>query len=163
MPEALLKLFPTDRRRDDRNETKNDDTEMSMKETEQTTLEIVSQAYRFRKGTADECITESVHTEGDPRPLKRPGSQYKRYRKVKDLDVNIRELFEVASSLIGVKLEALINTAFEAELKLQKWAQREKRRRAATPLSEEEDFEHTQKSTEQDGLYEGTAANEHEM
>ncbi|KAI9789192.1 MAG: Pol I core factor CF [Peltula sp. TS41687] len=129
LPEALLKLFPTG----NRSVSGNDNIEGLQLEDETGPLhskpEILAEALKVQTAISDEMNEDLARPEGKDQAFKRPGSQYKRYRKVEDIPKHIKPLFEAASSLIAVRLETLVRAVFQSELKLEKWARGEYKRK----------------------------------
>ena len=78
----------------------------------------ISKSLRFRRVLLDD--NPEARSLDDMPKFKRPGSRYKRYRSVEDLDAPIAAFLEAAAECIGVRLETIVNAVFRCELKLEK-------------------------------------------
>lgn len=101
--------------------------------------EILGEALKVQTAISDKRNQELGRKEGKDNAFQRPGSQYKRYRKVEDLPQYIKPLFEAATKLIGVRLETLVSAVFQTELKLEKWTRGEYKRKGVMSTSLEGD------------------------
>ncbi|KAK5239583.1 hypothetical protein LTR16_011742, partial [Cryomyces antarcticus] len=65
---------------------------------------------------------------GQESTVKRPGNQYKRYRKVEDMPQSARVFFESAADIAGLSVKSLVRAVDITELRLQKWSNEERKK-----------------------------------
>lgn len=123
--QGFLNLFPTGRSTTTTaqgsgkaQETSKQDAAMAAR------LAAVLQGSEVIACVSDEAATERKTRETPQPRLYRPGSRYRRYRKVKELSAAARVFYEAVAKLIGVQLETLVQAVFQSELALDKWAQK---------------------------------------
>lgn len=57
----------------------------------------------------------------------RPGSSYARYRVEADLPEKARQFYETAANVVGISLSTLVKAVFQAEVKMGKWQEDQRR------------------------------------
>ena len=116
LPKQLLDMFPTGRPNGSLPTTVDFDSE---KKAEQYALDEKLRLCQSRL-KARQLI--SSEREGKSKEvLRRPGSFYKRYRKIEDFPSHARMFHEVAASLVGISLSTLAVAVRQMERKLQCW------------------------------------------
>ncbi len=61
-------------------------------------------------------------------PIRRPGSQYKHYRKEEDLPPNARAFYKAAGKMVALSVPSLVTSVFQVECKLQAWLREHRKR-----------------------------------
>lgn len=83
-------------------------------------------------------------------PVRRIGSFYKRYRKMKDLTPHARKLHETVASLVGISLSTLLIAVLQIERQLQLW-RRNQQRKKSDDFGEEASGNETEIEIDDDG------------
>ncbi len=130
MPRERLELFPTSTPAA-RHGTESDGGNRNSTTTD---VRFFSEAYTMRQPLADEDGSRSSsRRDGKGRLTGRPGSRYKRYRRLAEFredGANLKYFLKAAATLIGVECDALVEAVFAAEEKIRKWAE-ERRKETA--------------------------------
>ncbi|KAK4926367.1 hypothetical protein LTR66_016349, partial [Elasticomyces elasticus] len=90
--------------------------------------EILRTVQRSLRPVAVLCKAEAAEQQRRDREVRRPGSYYKRYRRVQDLDGPARVFYAAAAGLTALSLQALVRGVFLMERRLQVWEEAERRR-----------------------------------
>lgn len=116
---AMFRFFPV---HEDRPHTKDNNSKPSGDATAGTARLMSLQAsLRPREVVSDKS---SVNME-----VHRPGSLYRRYRKVEELEGPAKVFYEAAADLAGISSASFVRAVFRTESKLQTWAENERRER----------------------------------
>ncbi|KAK5018472.1 hypothetical protein LTR16_002013 [Cryomyces antarcticus] len=87
---------------------------------------------RRLKSVQGSLVPKMVVTEeeaiGQESVVKRPGNQYKRYRKVEDMPQSARIFFESAADIAGLSVKSLVRAVDITELRLRKWSNEERKK-----------------------------------
>ena len=105
---ALFKLFPVQSERT----TKNAMTSSPRRDSVEETIRRVQSILRPR---------EVVERSKDSEALHRPGSLYRRFRKVEELDGHAEIFFARAAKLAGLSLETMVQAIFLIEKRLERF------------------------------------------
>lgn len=139
LPKQLLDMFPTGRPDGSLPTTVDFDAESK---AEQFSLNDKLQKVQGRLKMRQ---LVSVEREGKSREtLRRPGSFYKRYRKIEDFPLRAKKFHEAAASLVGISFSTLAVAVRQMERKLQCWRDKQLKER----LEELEEPEESAESEE---------------
>jgi RNA polymerase I-specific transcription initiation factor RRN7 len=116
LPQQLLDMFPTGRTNGSTAATVDFGAETK---AEQQILD--DKLRKIQSRLKPRAVITAEREETTKGPVRRPGSFYKRYRKIEDLPPQAKTFHEAAASLIGVSLSTLVIAVRQMERNLQVW------------------------------------------
>jgi RNA polymerase I-specific transcription initiation factor RRN7 len=134
LPKQLLDMFPTGRQDGSLPTAVDFDAETK---AEQYCLDEKLQSVQSRLKTRR--LIPGEHEGKGGEALRRPGSFYKRYRKIEDFPPHAKKFHEAAASLVGISFSTLAVAVRQMERKLQCW--RDKRLKENLEESEDDELD----------------------
>ena len=117
LPQDLLNMFPTGRVDGYRAPPVSSPTEEARVAQDAYTQKLVT----VQKGLKMREIVSEAREGKRTHPVRRLGSMYACYRRVKDLPPHAKAFYEVAATMAAISLPTLVTAVYKLELKLQKW------------------------------------------
>ena len=117
---ALFREFPVGPNDEQRSTGLAAINERAIQEAETERLKAVQSKLKARAVITE----EEAQDQGD---IKRPGSQYKYFRKESDLPDNARMFYEEAVKISGLSMKMLVKAVFLTEMKIQRRGDRQRK------------------------------------
>jgi len=122
VPEHLLGLFPVGRAEGG---DSSDNDNLHHSPTDERLVDVIREVHGSLRH--QKAFPESADCQSQKNGVSRPGSQYKTYRREKDLPPAAHALYEAAAKVIGASVKTLVATVLQTEWNLQMWAEADRK------------------------------------
>ena len=126
-----MDLFPISSPEVSKRENGDDRLDAATEATNVNVVPDISKSSVFRGVLVDD--DPDAPSPHDMPKFKRPGSRYKRHRKVEELDAPVAAFLEAAAECIGARLETIVHAVFQCELKLERLRKDQRRNGEGRP------------------------------